>query len=134
MGRGGGPLPSSSLSFSRVEEALAFTVRASFYFWATLMQPGMRNRLRIAVLIYSMTNAVIFGVGIITVLNVPALSTNAYFWIPVVVVSKPYSGRAFRVANRTASASTLQSVVLKHLAGSKLLRHATVKAFAQPKG
>ena len=71
----------------KVEEALAFTVRASFYFWATLMQPGMRNRLRIAVLIYSMTNAVIFGVGIITVLNVPALSTNAYFWIPVVVVA-----------------------------------------------
>jgi hypothetical protein len=51
------------------------------------MQPGMRNRLRIAVLIYSMTNAVIFGVGIITVLNVPALSANAYFWVPVVVVA-----------------------------------------------
>src|SRR6478672_114995 len=47
----------------------------------------MRNRLRIAVLIYSMTNAVIFGAAIITVLNVPALSTNAYIWIPVVVVA-----------------------------------------------
>ena len=34
--------------------------------------------------------------------------------------SEPYSGRAFRVADRTASASTLQSVVLKHLAGSKI--------------
>ena len=32
-----------------------------------------------------MTNAVIFGAAIITVLNVPALSTHAYFWIPVVV-------------------------------------------------
>ena len=37
----------------------------------------MRNRLRIAVLIYSMTNAVIFGAAI-TVLNVPALNANAY--------------------------------------------------------
>jgi len=34
-----------------------------------------------------MTNAVIFGAAINTVLNVPALSTNAYFWIPVVVVA-----------------------------------------------
>ena len=47
----------------------------------------MRNRLRIAVLIYSMTNAVIFGAAIITVLNVPALNANAYIWIPVVVVA-----------------------------------------------
>ena len=38
-------------------------------------------------LIYSMTNAVIFGAGIIAVLNLPALSTNAYIWIPVVVVA-----------------------------------------------
>jgi len=34
-----------------------------------------------------MTNAVIFGAGIIAVLNLPALSTNAYIWIPVVVVA-----------------------------------------------
>ena len=51
------------------------------------MESGTRNRLRIAVLIYSMTNAVIFGAAIITVLNVPALSVNAYIWIPVVVVA-----------------------------------------------
>jgi hypothetical protein len=35
----------------------------------------------------SMTNAVIFGAAIVTVLNVPALSTNAYIWIPVMVVA-----------------------------------------------
>jgi uncharacterized membrane protein len=52
-----------------------------------VVQPGTRNRLRIAALIYSMTNAVIFGAGIIAVLNLPALSTNAYIWIPVVVVA-----------------------------------------------
>ena len=50
-------------------------------------QPGSRNRLRIAVLIYAMTNAVIFGAGLITVLNVPALSADAPFWIPVVVLA-----------------------------------------------
>ena len=52
-----------------------------------MVEPGTRNRLRIAALIYSMTNAVIFGAGIIAVLNLPALSTNAYIWIPVVVVA-----------------------------------------------
>ena len=52
-----------------------------------MLQPGTRNRFRIAVLIYSMTNAVIFGAGIITVLNVSALRANAHIWIPVVVVA-----------------------------------------------
>ena len=51
------------------------------------MQPGMRNRLRIAVLIYSMTNAVIFGAGLITVLNISALRDNAFIWIPIVVLA-----------------------------------------------
>ena len=51
------------------------------------MQPGMRNRFRIAVLIYSMTNAVIFGAGLITVLNVSALRYNAFIWIPIVVIA-----------------------------------------------
>ena len=52
-----------------------------------MLQPGTRNRFRIAVLIYSMTNAVIFGVGIVTVLNVPTLRANALIRIPVVVVA-----------------------------------------------
>jgi hypothetical protein len=34
-----------------------------------------------------MTNAVIFGAGIIAVLNVSALRTIAQIWIPVVVVA-----------------------------------------------
>jgi uncharacterized membrane protein YhaH (DUF805 family) len=51
------------------------------------MQPGSRNRFRIAVLIYSMTNAVIFGAGIITVLNVAAFRANAHVWIPIVVIA-----------------------------------------------
>lgn len=51
------------------------------------MQPGSRNRFIIAVLIYSMTNAVIFGAGIIAVLNVAALRANARVWIPVIIVA-----------------------------------------------
>ena len=56
-----------------------------------VMQPGMRNQLRIAVLIYSMTNAVIFGAGLITVLNVSALRDNAFIWIPIVVIASLWS-------------------------------------------
>jgi hypothetical protein len=40
---------------------------------------------RIAVLIYSMVNAVLFGAGLIFVLTLPVLSANAGFWISVVV-------------------------------------------------
>ena len=47
----------------------------------------MNNRLRIALLIYSMTNAVIFGAGLIAVLNVPTLRADVVFWISVVVVA-----------------------------------------------
>ena len=43
-------------------------------------------RLRVTALVYSMVNAVVFGVGLIVVLATPAL-THAFFWIPSVVVS-----------------------------------------------
>ena len=46
-----------------------------------------RNRRRIAVLIYSMVNAVIFGTGLITVLLVPGLKAHLGFWIVVVVIT-----------------------------------------------
>lgn len=71
------------------------------------VQSGTRNRRRIAVLIYSMTNAVIFGAGIITVMNVAALRANAFFWIPVVVVASLILAAPSRMVDRTASASTL---------------------------
>ena len=44
-------------------------------------------RLRVAALIFCMVNAVVFGVGMILVASLPALMSNAFFWIPVVVVS-----------------------------------------------
>ena len=44
-----------------------------------------RTRVQIAVLIYSMVNAVLFGAGLIVVLTLPVLSADAGFWISVVV-------------------------------------------------
>ena len=44
-------------------------------------------RLRVAALIFCMVNAVVFGVGVILVLSLPALMSHAFFWIPAVVVS-----------------------------------------------
>lgn len=44
-------------------------------------------RIRVAALILSMVNAVLFGVGLITVLSAPMLSQHAFFWIPVVVIA-----------------------------------------------
>ena len=45
------------------------------------------TRARIAALIYTMTNAVIFGGGLIVVMTVPALAADAAIWIPLVVVT-----------------------------------------------
>ena len=44
------------------------------------------TRLRIALMVFSMVNAVLFGVGLLTVLLTPALSSHAFTWIPIVVV------------------------------------------------
>ena len=46
----------------------------------------LSTRARIAVLIYSMTNAVLFGIGIVLVLSVPSLAAHAWIGIPLVVV------------------------------------------------
>jgi hypothetical protein len=44
-------------------------------------------RARVAALIFTMVNAVVFGVGLVTVLSVPALAAHAFFWIPAVVLT-----------------------------------------------
>lgn len=49
------------------------------------MQRETKTRAQIAALIYAMTNAVLFGAGLIAVLSVPALSANAGIWIAAVV-------------------------------------------------
>jgi hypothetical protein len=43
------------------------------------------TRVQIAALLYSMTNGVLFGAGLILVLTVPVLSADAGFWISMVV-------------------------------------------------
>ena len=43
-------------------------------------------RLRVAAIIYAMVSAVVFGIGLIAVLLIPALVQHAFFWIPSVVV------------------------------------------------
>jgi hypothetical protein len=43
------------------------------------------TRALIAVLIYSMTNGVLFGAGLILVLTLPVLSADTGMWISVVV-------------------------------------------------
>jgi len=43
------------------------------------------TRFRLALLIYGMTNAVIFGIGVVLVLGVPSLSEWALQLMPVVV-------------------------------------------------
>jgi uncharacterized protein (DUF983 family) len=51
------------------------------------MTSDNRARLRVAALIFVMVNAVVFGVGLVTVLTTPELSQHAFLWIPVVIVS-----------------------------------------------
>ena len=50
------------------------------------MSNDSRARLRVAALVYCMVNAVVFGVGVILVVSLPALMSHAFFWIPAVVV------------------------------------------------
>lgn len=45
------------------------------------------TRAQIAVLIYAMTNGVLFGAGVTLVLTWPALSADAGFWIILVVAT-----------------------------------------------
>ena len=51
------------------------------------MNKNSRARLRVAALIYCVVNAVVFGVGVVSVLSIPAMNPYASFWIPAVVIS-----------------------------------------------
>jgi len=51
------------------------------------MTSDNRARLRVATLIFTMVNAVVFGVGLVTVLTTPSLAQHAFFWIPAVVAA-----------------------------------------------
>ena len=51
------------------------------------MTSDNQARLRVAALIYVMVNAVVFGMGLVSVLMTPALAQHAFFWIPAIVVT-----------------------------------------------
>jgi hypothetical protein len=51
------------------------------------MNSDNQARLRVTALIYMMVNAVVFGVGLISVLMIPALAQHAFFWIAAVIVT-----------------------------------------------
>ena len=46
----------------------------------------MDTRNRVTWLIFGMTNAVLFGIGLITVLTIPALADRAAVLIPLIVI------------------------------------------------
>lgn len=47
----------------------------------------MSTRFRLAALVYMMTNAVIFGAGLVTILTVPSLADAAFDYIPMIVAA-----------------------------------------------
>jgi peptidoglycan/LPS O-acetylase OafA/YrhL len=49
--------------------------------------PELSTRSRITLLIYGMTNAVLFGIGVVFVLSIERLSEHAWILIPLVVVA-----------------------------------------------
>jgi len=49
--------------------------------------PDISTRSRIGLLIYGMANAVLFGIGIVLVLSIEALSRHAWVLIPIVVIA-----------------------------------------------
>jgi hypothetical protein len=51
------------------------------------MNSDSQARMRVAALIYLMVNAVVFGVGLISVLMTPTLAQHAFFWIPAIIVT-----------------------------------------------
>jgi hypothetical protein len=47
----------------------------------------MSTRLQIAALVFMMTNAIAFGIGIVPVLMIPALADRAFAAIPAIVIA-----------------------------------------------
>jgi hypothetical protein len=47
----------------------------------------MSTRASISILILSMVNAVLFGIGAIIVLSIPALNANANILLPVIIMA-----------------------------------------------
>jgi hypothetical protein len=73
------------------------------------MNSDNRARLRVAALIWCMVNAVVFGIGVILVVSVPALMAHAFFWIPAVVVSSLAISAPLSLVHRALDDDALQA-------------------------
>jgi uncharacterized protein (DUF983 family) len=51
------------------------------------MNSDNQVRLGVAALVYLMVTAVVFGIGIVSVLMTPALAQHAFLWIPAIIVT-----------------------------------------------
>ena len=74
------------------------------------------TRAQIALLIYGMTNGVLFGAGVILVLTWPALNANAGLWISVVVAASVVLAApiAWWIAPRMRARYWLRRMVVDH--------------------
>lgn len=51
------------------------------------MRAETKMQAQLAAMVFMMTNAVVFGVGLVAVLSVPALNGNTGLWIAAVVIA-----------------------------------------------
>jgi len=79
------------------------------------MHEGIITRDRIAILIYSMVNAVLFGVGLVVVLNVPLFAAHLWIGIPVVVLTSLILGApvAWLIAPRLRARKNPRSAAIE---------------------
>jgi hypothetical protein len=91
----------------------------------SIMQRETKTRVGIAALIYTMTNAVLFGAGLVIVLMIPMLNDNAALWIPVVVVASFILAApiAWEIAPRLRARYWRQRASEHRLAGSASRGH-----------
>jgi uncharacterized membrane protein len=79
------------------------------------MQEGITTRDRIAMLIYSMVDAVLFGIGLVVVLNVPLFAAHLWIGIPVVVLASLILGApiAWLIAPRLRARKNQRTVAIQ---------------------
>ena len=80
------------------------------------MDQGITTRDRIAILIYSMVNAVLFGIGLVVVLNVPLFAAHLWIGIPVVVLTSLILGApiAWLIAPRLRARKNRRSAAIEN--------------------
>ena len=78
------------------------------------MDNDNRARLRVSALIYCMVNAVIFGVGVISILSIPALARYSLLLMPAAVVASLAYRRATGMVHRALDDDALPKANSAH--------------------